>query len=138
MKKVIYVVNLVRRCSFDKNHPKDVEIPEILGCFRTLAEASKCVKAEFKRLYPQKQELLDEHKTDEGELGFWEGPEGDGSTSRRVRVWNKQMELQRHYSGDSRAEVEKDEPFLSGFVDPGLTFDYAYDVTKVPDFSVGK
>jgi hypothetical protein len=29
------------------------------------------VKAEFKRLYPQKQELLDEDETDEGELGAW-------------------------------------------------------------------
>jgi hypothetical protein len=96
------------------------------------------VKAEFRRLYPQEQELLDEDEPDGAELGAWEGPEGDGSTSRWVRVWIKEMELQRHYSDDSRAEDEKEKLFLSGFVYPGFTFSYSYDVRKIADFSVGK
>jgi hypothetical protein len=98
-------VYLVQCCSFDKNHPENVEIQEILGCFSTLPEASKCVKAEFKRLYPHRRQLLENSFGDD--LGAWEGPEEDGSESRMVKVEAKVMELQRHYCDDSSAEKRK-------------------------------
>jgi hypothetical protein len=110
-------VYLVQQCSFDKNHPENVEIQEILGCFSTLSEASKCVKAEFKRLYPHRRQLLENSFGDE--LGAWEGLEEDGSASRMVKVEAKVMELQRHYCDDSSAEKAKEENLLTGNLPQG-------------------
>jgi hypothetical protein len=131
-------VYLVQRCSFDKNHPENVEIQEILGCFNTMSEASECVKAEYKRLYPHGQQLLENPFGDE--LGAWEGPEEDGSASRMVKMEAKVMELQRHYCDDSRAEKAKEENLLTGSVPQGFTFNFFRDLrrSKTIDFSVGK